>query len=57
MTKYNINGTQKTLYYIIILTLILKSYLKRKYISNELERSLLEISVVIMNKKYNNKDL
>ena len=57
MTKYNINGTQKTLYYIIILTLILKSYLKRKYISNELERSLLEISVVIMNKKYNNNDM
>ena len=55
--KYNINGTQKTLYYIIILTLILKSYLKRKYISNELERSLLEISVVIMNKQYNNNDM
>ena len=57
ISKYNINGTQKTLYYIIILTLILKSYLKRKYISNELEKSLLEISVVIMNKQYNNNDM
>ena len=57
MIKYNINGTQKILYYIIILTLILKSYLKRKYISNELEISLLELSVVIINKQYNNKDM
>ena len=58
MIRYNnISGTQKTLYYIIIMTLLLKNYLKRKYISNELEISLLELSVVIMNKNYNNKDL
>ena len=52
-----LSENQKTLYYIIIMTLILKYYLKRNFISNELEITLLELSVVIMNKKYNNKDM
>ena len=39
------------------MTLTLKSYLKRNFVSNELEKSLLEISVIILKKNYNNKDL
>lgn len=53
----NLTEAQKTLYYIVIMALILKYYIKRKFLSNELEISLLELSVVIMNKKYNNKDM
>ena len=53
----NFDETKKILYYIIIMTLLLKQYLKRKLISNELEISLLELSVIIINKKYSNKDL
>ena len=47
----------KLLYNIIIMTLTLKSYLKRQYASNELEKSLLELSVIILKKNYNNIDL
>ena len=54
--RYN-NETQRILYHLIIMTLILKNYLNRKYISNELEMSLLDLSAVIINKKYNNLDL
>ena len=54
---YNFNEIEKILYYIIIMTLTLKSYLKRNYISNELEKSLLELSIVILKKKYSKKDL
>jgi hypothetical protein len=53
----NINETDKKLYYIIIMTLTLKSYLKRKYASNELEKSLLEMSAILLKKNYNNLDL
>ena len=55
--KYNINETQRILYHIVIMTLTLKNYLNKKYISNELEISLLELSVVIINKKYKNPEL
>jgi len=55
--KYNINETQRILYHIVIMTLTLKNYLNKKYISNELEISLLELSVVIINKKYKNQEL
>ena len=55
--KYNINETQRILYHIVIMTLTLKHYLNKKYISNELEISLLELSVVIINKKYKNPEL
>ena len=55
--KYNINETQKILYHIVIMTLTLKFYLSKKYISNELEISLLELSVVIINKNYKNPEL
>ena len=54
---YSNTETDKILYYIIIMTLTLKSYLKRNYISNELEKSLLELSIVILKRKYNNNDL
>ena len=54
---YNINETQKLLYYIIIMTLTLKSYLKRNYASKELEQSLIELSYIILKKKYSNNDL
>ena len=54
---YIINDIEKILYYIIIMTLTLKSYLKRDYISNEFEKSLLELSILILKKKYNNIDL
>ena len=57
LNYYNISDTEQILYYIIIMTLTLKSYLKRNYISNELEKSLLELSVIILKKIYNNKDL
>lgn len=50
--NFNINENQRTLYHIIIMTLILKVYLTQNYISNELEISLLELSVIIMNKQY-----
>ncbi len=46
----------KLLYNIIIMTLTLKSYLKRQYASNELEKSLLDLSVIILKKNYNNID-
>ena len=55
--KYNVTETQRILYHIVIMTLILKNYLNRKYISNELEMSLLDLSAVIINKRYNNFDL
>ena len=55
--KYNVTETQRILYHIVIMTLILKNYLNRKYISNELEMSLLDLSAVIINKRYNNLDL
>ena len=54
---YNINESEKILYYIIIMTLTLKSYLKRKYIFNELEKSLLELSIIILKKNYSKNDL
>ena len=54
---YNVNEKEKILYYIIIMTLTLKSYLKRNYISNEFEKSLLELSIVILKKDYNKNDL
>ena len=44
---YNVNEKEKILYYIIIMTLTLKSYLKRNYKSNEFEKSLLELSIII----------
>ena len=53
----NINETDKKIYYIIIMTLTLKSYLKRKYASNELEQTLLELSAILLKKNYNNIDL
>ena len=53
----NIDDTQKKLYYIIIMTLILKSYLSKQYILNELQISLLELSIIIMYKKYENIEL
>ena len=55
--KYNVTETQRILYHIVIMTLILKNYLNRKYIPNELEMSLLDLSAVIINKRYNNFDL
>ena len=55
--KYNVTETQRILYHIVIMTLILRNYLNRKYISNELEMSLLDLSAVIINKRYNNFDL
>ena len=54
---YNINEVQRLLYYIIIMTITLKSYLKRNFASNELEKSLLELSYIILKRNYNNKDL
>ena len=57
LNYYNISETDKILYYIIIITLTLKSYLKREYISNELEKTLLELSIEILKRKYNNNDL
>ena len=54
---YNVNEKEKILYYIIIMTLTLKSYLKRNYKSNEFEKSLLELSIVILKKDYNKNDL
>ena len=57
LNYYNISDTEQILYYIIIMTLTLKSYLNRNFVSNELEKSLLEISVIILKKNYNNKDL
>ena len=55
--NHNLNDTEKILYYIIIMTLTLKSYLKRNYASNELEKSLLELSIVILKKDYSKNDL
>ena len=49
---YNINGNEKILFFIIIMTLTLKSYLKNNYASNELEKSLLELSIIILKKNY-----
>ena len=57
LNDYNINEIQRLLYYIIIMTITLKSYLKRNFASNELENSLLELSYIILKKNYNNKDL
>ena len=54
---YNVNEKEKILYYIIIMTLTLKSYLKRNYKSNEFEKSLLELSIVMLKKDYNKNDL
>ena len=54
---YNVNEKEKILYYIIIMTLTLKSYLKRNYKSNKFEKSLLELSIVILKKDYNKNDL
>ena len=50
------NEIEKILYDIIVMTLTLKSYLRRNYVSNELEKSLLELSIVILKKNYNNKN-
>ena len=49
---YNINENEKILFFIIIMTLTLKSYLKKNYVSNELEKSLLELSIIILKKNY-----
>ena len=49
---YNINENEKILFFIIIMTLTLKSYLKNNYVSNELEKSLLELSIIILKKNY-----
>jgi len=57
LNDYNINEVQRLLYYIIIMTITLKSYLKRNFASNELEKSLLELSYIILKRNYNNKDL
>ena len=57
LNDYNINEIQRLLYYIVIMTITLKSYLKRNYASNELEKSLMELSYIILNRNYNNKDL
>ena len=55
--NYKINEIDKILYDILIMTLTLKSYIKRNYVSNELEKSLLELSIVILKKSYNKNDL
>ena len=39
------------------MTLTLKSYLKRNYKSNKFEKSLLELSIVMLKKYYNKNDL
>ena len=57
LSNININEIQRLLYYIIIMTITLKSYLKRNFASNELETSLLELSYIILKRNYNNKDL
>ena len=57
LNYYNINEIQRLLYYIIIMTITLKSYLKRNFASNDLEKSLLELSYIILKRNYNNKDL
>lgn len=54
---FDINEIQRLLYYIIIMTITLKSYLKRNFASDELEKSLLELSYIILKRNYNNKDL
>lgn len=57
MKMYNFNDTHRILYYIIIVTVTFSIYLKRKYITNEFEITLLELSVIIMNKNYRNNEL
>lgn len=57
LNNININEIQRLLYYIIIMTITLRSYLKRNFASNELEKSLLELSYIILKRNYNNKDL
>ena len=57
LNYYNINEIQRLLYYIIIMTITLKSYLKRNFASNELEKSLMELSYIILKRDYNKKDL
>ena len=51
------NETQKILYYIIIMKLVLQNSLKGNFISNKLEKSLLELSVIILKKTYIKEDL
>ena len=53
---YN-NESERILYYIIIMTSILKNYLKRNNISFELNKSLLDLSIIISKKNYNKNNL
>ena len=54
---YLIDETQKILFYIIIMKLIYQYSLKGNFISNELEKSLMELSIIILKKNYTKNEL